>query len=84
MGWSLRKSLKLLPGIRFNLSRSGPRLSIGLLGARASIGVDGKANIYAGKGPLRYRKTIAIAPTLGVRNRWSAFSAVFRRVLGGK
>ena len=37
MGWSFRKSLRLLPGIRLNLSRSGPRLSVGVPGARASI-----------------------------------------------
>lgn len=84
MGWSLRKSFKVLPGIRVNLSRSGPRLSVGLPGARASIGVDGKANIYAGKGPLRYRKAIAIVPPLGVRDRWSTLAAAFRRILGGK
>lgn len=84
MGWSLRKSFKLLPGIRVNLSRSGPRLSVGLPGARASIGVDGKANIYAGKGPLRYRKAISIVPPLGVRDRWSTLAAAFMRVLGGK
>ena len=84
MGWSLRKSFKLLPGIRLNLSRSGPRLSVGLPGARASIGIDGKANIYAGKGPLRYRKAIAVVPSLDVRDRWSALSAAVRRVVGGK
>lgn len=84
MAWSLRKSFKLLPGIRINLSRSGPRLSVGLPGARASIGVDGKANIYGGKGPLRYRKAIAIVPPLGVGDRWSTLTAAFRRVLGRK
>ena len=84
MSWSLRKSFKLLPGIRVNLSRSGPRLSVGLPGARASIGVNGRASIYAGKGPLRYRKTIAIMPPLGVRDRLSAMSTIVRRVLGAK
>jgi hypothetical protein len=52
---------------------SGPSLSVGLRCVRASIGVDGKANIYAGKGPVRYRK-IAIVPPLGVRDRWSTLS----------
>jgi hypothetical protein len=83
MGWSLRKSLKLLPGIKVNLSRSGPRLSIGIPGARASVGLDGKASIYGGKGPLRYRKTITIGPALGLRDRLSAAAAAAKRLVGG-
>lgn len=59
VSWSIRKSLRLLPGIRLNVSRSGPRLSIGIPGARASIGMNGKTRIYAGKGPVRFQKTIA-------------------------
>jgi hypothetical protein len=58
MGWFFRKSFRVLPGIRINLSKSGPRLSVGVPGARASVGLDGKARIYAGKGPLRYQKTL--------------------------
>lgn len=61
MGWFFRKSLRLLPGIRLNLSKSGPRLSVGVPGARASIDMRGKARIYGGKGPLRYQKTLTIA-----------------------
>lgn len=81
MGWSIRKSFKLLPGIRVNLSKSGPRVSVGVPGIRASIGMDGKANIFAGKGPLRYRKAIAITPSLGIRDRWSALSAAVKRAI---
>jgi hypothetical protein len=61
MGWSFRKSLRLLPGIRINLSKSGPRLSVGVPGARASIDIHGKARIYGGKGPLRYQKALTLA-----------------------
>jgi hypothetical protein len=82
MGWSLRKSFKLLPGIKVNLSRNGPRLSIGLPGVRASLGMDGKANIYAGKGPLRYRKGITIGPSLGVKDRLFALSTAVKKALG--
>lgn len=60
MGWFFRKSLRLLPGIRVNLSKSGPRLSVGVPGARASIDIQGKARIYGGKGPLRYQKSLNI------------------------
>jgi hypothetical protein len=81
MGWSIRKSFKLLPGMRVNLSKSGPRVSVGVPGIRASIGMDGKANIFAGKGPLRYRKSIAIASSLGIRDRWSALSAAVKSAI---
>lgn len=62
MGWSFRKVLRLLPGIRVNLSKSGPRLSVGVPGARASIGLDGKVRIFGGKGPLRYQKHLDLSP----------------------
>ncbi len=61
MGWFFRKSFRLLPGIRINLSKSGPRISVGVPGARASINMQGKARIYGGKGPLRYQKALQIA-----------------------
>jgi hypothetical protein len=60
MGWFFRKSFRLLPGLRINLSKSGPRLSVGVPGARASIGLDGKARVYTGKGPLRFQKTVTV------------------------
>lgn len=62
MGWFLRKSFRVLPGIRINISKSGPRLSVGIPGARASVGLDGKARIFAGKGPIRYQKRVTIGP----------------------
>lgn len=67
MGWSFRKTFRLLPGIRLNLSKSGPRLSIGVPGARASVDIRGKARIYGGKGPLRFQKAVTIGtPRTGV------------------
>lgn len=60
MGWSFRKSLRVLPGIRINLSRSGPRLSVGVPGARASINLQGMTRIYGGMGPLHYQKAATI------------------------
>jgi hypothetical protein len=64
MGWSFRKSFRLLPGIRVSLSKRGPRLSVGVPGARASIDMRGRARIYGGKGPLRYQKSVNVVPTL--------------------
>jgi hypothetical protein len=60
MGWSFRKSFRVLPGIRINLSKSGPRLSIGVPGARASVDMRGKTRIYGEAGPLRYQKSATI------------------------
>ncbi len=60
MGWFLRKSFRLLPGVRINLSKSGPRLSVGVPGARASIDMEGKTRLYGGMGPVRYQKTVTV------------------------
>lgn len=60
MGWFLRKSFRLLPGVRINISKSGPRVSVGVPGARASIDLEGKTRIYGGMGPVRYQKTVSI------------------------
>ena len=62
MGWSFRKSFPLVPGVRLNLSKSGPRISVGVPGARASIDLLGKARIYGGKGPLHYQNSFNTQP----------------------
>lgn len=64
MGWFLRKSFRLLPGVRLNLSKSGPRVSVGVPGARASMDLRGKGRIYGGKGPVRYQKGIDLVAVL--------------------
>lgn len=60
MGWFLRKSFRLLPGVRINISKSGPRLSVGVPGARASIDMEGKTRLYGGTGPVRYQKRVTL------------------------
>jgi hypothetical protein len=60
MGWSIRKSFQLLPGLRVNLSKGGPRISAGIPGARVSVGTDGKAKVYGSAGPLRFNKQISL------------------------
>jgi Protein of unknown function (DUF4236) len=64
MGWFFRKSFRLLPGVRVNLSKSGPRISVGVPGARASVDVHGKARVYGGEGPIRYQKAIDLLAIL--------------------
>ena len=84
MGWSFRKSVRLLPGIRLNLSKSGPRLSIGIPGARASININGRTRIYAEKGPLRYQKAVTLgAPAKKAASSNSGLFAIVRRIFGG-
>src|SRR4051794_8449654 len=41
MGFRFHKSFSLLPGIRLNLSRSGPSVSLGPKGARVNVGQKG-------------------------------------------
>ena len=58
MGWYLRKSFRVAPGVRLNLSKSGLGLSVGTRGARIGVGPRG-AYVHAGTGGLYYRKTLA-------------------------
>ncbi len=82
MGWFFRKSFRLLPGIRVNLSKSGPRISVGVPGARASIDMSGKARIYGGKGPIRYQKNVQMgASNSGRIGNAASFFALLKRIL---
>ena len=81
MGWSFRKSLRLLPGIRINLSKSGPRLSVGVPGARASINMQGNVRIYGGKGPIRYQKTTTLGSDRLPHERNNGLVGFIRRIL---
>ena len=82
MGWSLRKSFRILPGVKLNLSKRGPRLSVGFPGARASIDLKGRTRFYAGKGPLRYQKSGTIGETGPSPQRSGGFLAFIRRMMG--
>lgn len=73
MGWFFRKSFRFLPGIRLNLSKTGPRVSVGVPGARASIDMHGKARIYGGKGPIRFRKDMSIGSSRPVQSGATVF-----------
>lgn len=41
MGLRIRKTLRLLPGVRINLSKSGASISVGGKGATVNIGAKG-------------------------------------------
>jgi len=83
MGWFLRKSFRLLPGVRINLSKSGPRLSVGVPGARASIDMEGKTRLYGGMGPVRYQKTVTIGPNNKPRAKDGGLLEFIKGMFGG-
>ena len=58
MGWSFRKSFKIAPGIRLNLSKGGVGVSGGVKGLRLGIGPRG-TQFTAGRGGLYYRKQLS-------------------------
>ncbi len=56
MGLFLRKALRAGP-LRFNLSKSGVGLSVGVTGLRFGVGPRGRY-VHAGRGGVYYRKTL--------------------------
>ena len=59
MGWSFHKSIRILPGVRVNLSRRGIGVSLGPKGLKLNIGPTGPG-LHAsipGTG-VRYRKRL--------------------------
>ncbi len=40
MGFKFRRSVKIAPGVRLNISKSGPSVSFGRRGARVTVGKD--------------------------------------------
>src|SRR5436190_21606380 len=56
MGWSFRKSFRIAPGVRLNLSKRGLGWSVGGQGLRIGFG-GGRTRVSTGIGPLRYQKS---------------------------
>lgn len=83
MGWFLRKSLRLLPGVRINLSKSGPRLSVGVPGGRASIDMEGKTRLYGSMGPVRYQKSVTISPGTKPNAKGRGLLELIKGMFGG-
>ena len=59
MGLVFRKSIKLFKGVKLNISKSGPSLSFGKTGMRATVGANGKVTGSVGipGTGVYYRKT---------------------------
>lgn len=59
MGFYLRKGFSLGNFARFNLSRSGLGVSLGVKGARIGIDARGRSYVHAGRGGFYYRKHLS-------------------------
>ena len=81
MGWSFRKSIRVLPGIRISLSKSGPRLSVGIPGVRASVDMHGKTRFSGSAGPIRYQKNVTIGQVRGDRVPTSGLATWVKKLL---
>lgn len=58
MGWSFRKSKKIAPGVRLNVSKRGFGVSGGVRGARVSTNTQGETYASAGRGGVSFRKRL--------------------------
>lgn len=62
MAWYLRKSFRVGPFLRLNLSKSGLGASFGVRGARVGVGPRG-TYVHAGRQGLYYRKSVSSGVT---------------------
>jgi tetratricopeptide (TPR) repeat protein len=61
MGFRMRKSMKVAPGVRLNVSKSGVGASVGGRGARYSVHSSGRRTVSAGSGVVPgayYQKSV--------------------------
>ena len=74
MGFRFRRSIKILPGIRINLSRSGVSASVGVRGAnvtighghvRETVGLPGSGLSYTHVDHLGRQQSATAAPQIG-------------------
>lgn len=59
MGFTFRRSFKLLPGVRVNVSKSGVSTTIGPKIAKVTVGAKRRATFSSDlPGPVNYRRTL--------------------------
>jgi hypothetical protein len=58
MPWTFRKSFRLAPGVRLNLSKRSAGISVGGRGARVSGNTRGRRQLSVGRGGLFFRKRL--------------------------
>jgi Protein of unknown function (DUF4236) len=62
MGFRMRKSIKVAPGVRVNVSKGGVGASVGGKGGRASVHSSGRRTVSAGSGVIPgvyYQKSVS-------------------------
>jgi len=58
VGWSFRKSLKIAPGVRINLSKRGAGVSGGTKGAKLSVNTRSEKRASVGRFGAFWRKRL--------------------------
>ena len=58
MGWFIRRSIRIGPFLRLNLTRRGVGMSVGVPGARVSVGPSGRRTFSAGRFGIYFRKML--------------------------
>ena len=79
MGFRFRKSIKIAPGVRVNLSRRGVSTSIGPRGAKLNVGRQGvRATVGLPGTGISYSKTIGTRKRTTRRKNSAAITTVRR------
>ena len=58
MGWSFRKSFRIAPGVRINLSKRGASVSGGPKGAKLSVNTRKERRVSVGRFGAFWRKKL--------------------------
>ena len=58
MAFGYRKSFKIAPGLKLNLSKHGPSVSAGPKGAKVSVNTRGEKRASAGRFGMFWRKKL--------------------------
>lgn len=84
MGWGFRRSIRLGPGLRLNLSKSGAGLSFGVRGVRFGVGPKGKRTQLSIPGTgIFFRKDTAWGGAHGRRGNNVGALGAFLILVGG-
>lgn len=83
MSWYIRKSVKAGP-VRFNLSKGGVGLSIGVTGFRIGIKPNGRSYIHAGRYGLYYREELGNNNTNNNKYNSTPDNIIFYNTVGSE
>ena len=90
MGWRVRRSVRVMPGVRLNLGRRGSSLSIGKPGAklnigprgtRTTLGIPGTGVSYVSTRPRARARSNATGQPASRNLRWSRLAWLATAIL---